>query len=290
MDSNVVRADFGSGLICFGLKQIQNVLCERRGTHALALKHAAPRLRRLRLGLQTRAGHGPDGAHTKRCACPAVEKFCWASSADPPTLHALLLEMGNQCRKTTLVAHFRVSTLQFCAEPQDLRKSTRVCRVVIGWRPRWRIKFSLERFSDQSDICLRIQPLFALSTAGNGQPVSKNDTGCPFQRLYAAVLRGAARSTEVHACLPSCHRMAPTLANQILARTFFRFRLASVCVPSRWKVLSGEFRRRPTALAIKFRKPDRVGRRGLSEPREDFSRLPTYAWTQIWFVQILAAD
>ena len=79
----------------------------------------------------------------------------------------------------------------------------------------------------------------------------------------------------------------PTLANQILARTFFRFCLASVCVPSRWKVLSGEFRRRPTALAIKFRKPDRVGRRGLSEPREDFSRLLTYEWTQKWFVQIL---
>ena len=105
--------------------------------------------------------------------------------------------------------------------------------------------------------------------------MSKNDTSCPFQSLDAAVLRGAARSTEVHACLPSCHRMAPTLANQILARTFFRFRLVSVCVPSRWKVLSGEFRRRPTALAIKFRKSDRVGRRGLSEPREDFSRLPT---------------
>ena len=48
--------------------------------------------------------------------------------------------------------------------------------------------------------------------------------------------------------------------------------------PGGWKVLSGEFRRRPTALAIKFRKPDRVGRRGLSEPREDFSRLPTYAF------------
>ena len=69
----------------------------------------------------------------------------------------------------------------------------------------------------------------------------------------------------------------PTLANQILARTFFRFRHASVCVPSRWKVLSGEFRRRPTALVIKFRKTDRVGRRGLFEPREDFSRLNTYA-------------
>ena len=60
--------------------------------------------------------------------------------------------------------------------------------------------------------------------------------------------------------------------------------------PGGWKVLSGEFRRRPTALAIKFRKPDRVGRRGLFEPREDFSRLTTYAWTQIWFVLILAAD
>jgi hypothetical protein len=70
----------------------------------------------------------------------------------------------------------------------------------------------------------------------------------------------------------------------------FRFRHAFVCVPSHWKVLSGEFRRRPTSLAVQLRKSDRVGRRGLFEPREDFSRLNTYAWTQIWFVQILAAD
>ena len=74
----------------------------------------------------------------------------------------------------------------------------------------------------------------------------------------------------------------PTLANQILVRTFFRFRRASVCVPSRWKVVSGEFRRRPTALVIKFRKPDRVGRRGLFEPREDFSRLNTYAFPRLY--------
>ncbi len=53
------------------------------------------------------------------------------------------------------------------------------------------------------------------------------------------------------------------------------FQISRACVPSRWKVLSGEFRRRPTAPAIKFRKSDLVGRRGLSEPREDFSRLPT---------------
>ncbi len=74
----------------------------------------------------------------------------------------------------------------------------------------------------------------------------------------------------------------PTLANQILARANFRSRLVSICVPSRWKVLSGEFRRRPTALAIKFRTSDRVGRRGLSEPRENFSRLLTYAFPRLW--------
>jgi len=73
----------------------------------------------------------------------------------------------------------------------------------------------------------------------------------------------------------------PTLANQILARTLFRLRRAFVCVSSRWKVLSGEFRRRPTSLAIKSRKPDRVGRRGLSEPREDFSRLNTCVFPRL---------
>ena len=59
------------------------------------------------------------------------------------------------------------------------------------------------------------------------------------------------------------------------------FQISRACVPSRWKVLSGEFRRRPTALAIKFRKSDLVGRRGLSEPREDFSRLPTHSFPRL---------
>ena len=99
--------------------------------------------------------------------------------------------------------------------------------------PRWRIKFSLERFSDHS-------------AAHVGESNSRSNV--------------------------------------------FQICCASACVPSRWKVLSGEFRRRPTALAIKFRNSDRVGRRGLSEPREDFSRLPTNAWAQKWFVQILVAD
>ena len=74
-------------------------------------------------------------------------------------LHSPLLEMGNQCRKTTLVAHFRGSTLQFCAEPQDLRKSTRGCRVVIGWRPRSESNSRSNVFQIPSRICLRLQPL-----------------------------------------------------------------------------------------------------------------------------------
>ena len=40
----------------------------------------------------------------------------------------------------------------------------------------------------------------------------------------------------------------------------------------------------PTALAIKFREPDRVGRRGLSEPGGIFSRLLTnvFPWLFTW--------
>ncbi len=100
--------------------------------------------------------------------------------------------------------------------------------------PRWRIKFSLERFSDS---------VAHLLVMGNQ---------CRKTTL-AAHFRGST---------PQCLR-------------------TSACVPSRWKVLSGEFRRRPTELAIKFRKSDRVGRRGLSEPREDFSRLHTYVFPRL---------
>ena len=57
-------------------------------------------------------------------------------------------------------------------------------------------------------------------------------------------------------------------------------------MPSRWKVLSGEFRRRPTELSKEFSKPDRVGRRGLSEPREDFSRLPTNLCSIPWLESV----
>ena len=70
----------------------------------------------------------------------------------------------------------------------------------------------------------------------------------------------------------------PTLANQILARTFFRSVANLFASPA-----VGKFSRASSAggrlnLQIKLRKPDRFGRRGLSEPREDFSRLPTYAF------------
>ena len=70
------------------------------------------------------------------------------------------------------------------------------------------------------------------------------------------------------------------------------FQISRVCVPSRWKVLSGEFRRRPTALVRKFSNSDRVGRRGLSEPREDFSRLPTNSFPRLcpWLNSVAVSD
>ncbi len=82
----------------------------------------------------------------------------------------------------------------------------------------------------------------------------------------------------------------PTLANQILARTFFRSVALQLACPA-----AGKFSRASSAggrlnLQLNVEQSDRLGRRGLSEPREDFSRLLTYAWTQKWFVQILAAD
>ena len=125
--------------------------------------------------------------------------------------------------------------------------------------PRWRIKFSLERFSDLSHICLRIQPL-------------KNSAGRVPQapRLSHALLLEMGNQ---------CRKM--TLVAHFRGSTLQCLR-TSVCVSSRWKVLSGEFRRRPTALVIKFSKSDRVGRRGLSEPREDFSRLLTFAFPWLY--------
>ena len=114
--------------------------------------------------------------------------------------------------------------------------------------------------------------------------------------LRAEIQRALRRAPNKYADSGSACKLAgvqiiplPTVANQILARTFFR----SVAHPLACLV-AGKFSRAssagpPTALAIKFRKPDRVGRRGLSEPREDFSRLTTYAWTQKRFVQILGS-
>ena len=74
-------------------------------------------------------------------------------------------------------------------------------------------------------------------------------------------------------------------------------RIRGISIPSGFRLraqpLESSLGRVPQAAdgaCKKISKLDRVGRRGLSEPREDFSRLLTYAWTQKWFVQILAAD
>ena len=81
-----------------------------------------------------------------------------------------------------------------------------------------------------------------------------------------------------HGCLQITPLDASACRFGVIMLFIFRsskFSRAFACVPSRWKVLSGEFRRRPTELAKEFSKPDRVGRRGLSESQEDFSRLLT---------------
>ena len=74
----------------------------------------------------------------------------------------------------------------------------------------------------------------------------------------------------------------PTLANQILARTFFRSVANLIASPA-----VGKFSRASSAggrlnLRSNIEQPDRVGRRGLSEPREDFSRLNTYAFPWLY--------
>ena len=125
--------------------------------------------------------------------------------------------------------------------------------------PRWRSKFSLERFSDPSRICLRAQPL-------------KNSAGRVPQAHRLSHALGLEMGNQCRKTTRVAHFRGSTL--QCLSE--------SVCVPSRWKVLSGEFRRRPTALVNKFVLLDRVGRRGLSEPGGIFSRLLSYAYPRLF--------
>ena len=88
------------------------------------------------------------------------------------------------------------------------------------------------------------------------------------------MLRRAAQTCS--ACKLAGVQIIPllTLANQIFARTFFRF----VALQLAYQAV-GKFSRASSAggrlnLQSSIKPPDRVGRRGLSEPREDFSRLP----------------
>ena len=143
----------------------------------------------------------------------------------------------------------------------------------MGWAQMWMDSNMVRADFGSGLICNRVQTCCALKSSA---PSGARQDNCA-DLLGLQTRRGSNHS-------------AARVGESNSRSNVFQISRASVCVPSRWKVLSGEFRRRPTALVIKFRKPDRVGRRGLSEPREDFSRLITYAWTQKWFVQILAAD
>ena len=145
MDSKVVRAVFGSGLIC---PRAQTCCAELRRLARLANSPGFKSFRCPRERIKFSLERFSDPLRSSLRAQPLKNSAGRVPQAAASLSHALRLEMGNQCRKTTPVAHFSGSTLQ--------------------------------------------------------------------------CLREAARLTEVHACVPSCHLMAPTLANQILARTFFR--------------------------------------------------------------------
>ncbi len=70
----------------------------------------------------------------------------------------------------------------------------------------------------------------------------------------------------------------PTLANQILARTFFRSVAYSFAYPAVEKFCRASSAGGRLNLRSNIEQPDRVGRRGLSEPGGIFSRLNTYVF------------
>ncbi len=147
----------------------------------------------------------------------------WQRTDSPPGSNMLRAEIQRALRRA----------------PRQLRRLARLANSP-GFKsfrcPRERLKFSLERFSDPSQIDVRTQPL--KNSAGRvpqaaaglthalrlemGTQCRKTTPVAHFRGSKLQCLCEAARPTEVHACVPSCHLMAPTLANQILARTFFR--------------------------------------------------------------------
>ena len=95
-----------------------------------ALRRAPRQLRGLRLGLQTRRSSNHSAAHVgesnSRSNVFQISRtsVCVSSRC----LHSLLLEMGNQCRNTTRVAHFISSTLSACANPLADPAVEKFCR------------------------------------------------------------------------------------------------------------------------------------------------------------------
>ena len=113
---------------------------------------------------------------------------------------------------------------------------------------RWRIKFSLERFSDPSRYSLRAQPLesslgrvpqaadlICARTSNNRLVSVAEDCLSPERTFHGCPLM------FFRGCIGNCIR--GSIRDSISV-------VLAVCVPSRWKVLSGEFRRRPTEFVI----------------------------------------
>ena len=108
MDSKVVRTDFGSGLI---RPRAQTCCAELRRLARLANSPGFKSVRCLRWRIKFSLERFSDPSRIRLRAQPLKN----SAGRVPQALRlsqALRLEMGNQCRKTTPVAHFRGSTLQ----------------------------------------------------------------------------------------------------------------------------------------------------------------------------------
>ena len=112
MDSKVVHADFGSRLIC---PRAQTCCAELRRLARLANSPGFKSFRCPRWRIKFSLERFSDPSRIRLRAQPLKNSTGRVPQA-PRLSHALRLEMGNQCRNTTRVAHFRGSTVQCLRE------------------------------------------------------------------------------------------------------------------------------------------------------------------------------
>ena len=140
-------------------------------------------------------------------ACPAVEKFSRASSAGPPT------GLATKFRKSDRVGRRGLS------EP---REEFHGCSLMYG------LKSGSCRFWQRTDL-----------------PSGSNMLRAEIQRALRRAPRQLRRLRLGLQTRRGSNHSTAHVGESNSRSNFFPIRRATACVPSRWKVLSGEFRRPP---------------------------------------------